>query len=213
MAALAVVYFIVSDKPETPQDTINDNTTQVPQATTTPTISDGVISFSVPTDFALAVTAEQVLAKKQIPPCYEGFDYCIYYNSDFYKDTNFESAGVTINKRPDLKTHDTCLRTLPAGYSTIGSTTAEYPEYFISKFGPLDDAAAGHYATGEDYRIFTDQKCYQFITRLGQSRFENYPVDKVREFPAADATRMLDKLRDIVGGVTLVKADKNIQLP
>ncbi len=213
LAALGVVYFIVSDKPADKNDTISDVTNPAPQASTTQTVSDGTISFVVPTDFVLAVSQAQVLVKKYIPPCDEGFDYCIYYYSDFYKNTNFESAGLSIRRRADLKTSETCLRTLPAGYLTIGSTTAEFPQYSIGKFGPLDDAAAGHYATGEEYRLFTDQKCYQFVLRLGQSRFENYPVGTIQEFTIADSTRMLSRIRDIVSGINLVKAESNLHLP
>src|SRR5437764_619548 len=66
-------------------------------------ISDGTILLNYPsTDFGLAVNPEQILATSYIPPCNPEFNYCLYYNGAEYKGTNFESAGLRIQKRTDM---------------------------------------------------------------------------------------------------------------
>src|SRR5262245_50629843 len=79
---------------------IQISTTTVPGADNTQlagqtlTLAGGEVSIDQPQiPWALAVSADQVLVHSYIPPCEEGFDYCIYYNGDRYVGTNFESAG------------------------------------------------------------------------------------------------------------------------
>lgn len=166
-------------------------------------VSDGTISFVRPADFGLAVTPEQILVNTYIPTCEEGFMYCLYFNADTYEDTNFDGAGVGIRVRSDLTTEAACLTTQPTGYTGQVPKSATHENYAVSTFAPIGDAGAGHYSNGEQYRLFTSGKCYQFDAQVGESQFANYPAGSVMEFTLADRTAVLAKLRGILGGVAL----------
>lgn len=161
-------------------------------------ISDGIISFSVPKDFALAMSVNQILVKAYIPPCNDGFEYCVYYDGPDYKGTNLESAGVSILKRNDLKDVDVCLNTAPQGFdikSTVLSTTS-------SRFGPLGDAAAGHYTSGNMYRVYKNNNtCYEVETRIGLTRYENYPEGDIKKFTDEDFQILNDRLIEFVESI------------
>lgn len=172
-------------------------------ATSSASTSDGMITFSTPQDFGLATTPDQVLAKAYIPPCDQGFDYCLYYNGTAYQGTNFESAGLSIRKRPDLSSQSACLATQPQGYSGLHATSTTQTSYAMSVFGPVGDAGAGHYASGQEYRLFTNATCYQFDTRVGETQFANYPAGSITQFTDAERESMFATLRGILSNITL----------
>jgi hypothetical protein len=182
-------------------------------ATSTSSTSDGIITFSVPHDFALATTPEQILAKAYIPPCDQGFDYCLYYNGTAYTGSNFESAGLTIEKRLDLKTQTACLTTQPAGYSNLHATTTQQTSYSMSVMGPIGDAGAGHYASGQEYRLYTDGSCYQFETRIGETQYGNYPAGSITQFSDAERASLFATLQGILGAITLTRTGATLRLP
>jgi hypothetical protein len=170
--------------------------------------SDGTITFTYsPTKFGLATNPAQILPKSYIPACDENFNYCLYYVGNEYIGTNFESAGVRISKRADLPDEQSCLTTPPAGYEygAISSSTKSADTYSTTVFGGLSDAATGHYSLGSEYRLFvkSNSSCYEFETRIGQSRFENYPAGTIKEFTGADLTKVQADLMDIIHHITL----------
>lgn len=149
------------------------------------TTSDGTISFSRDASFALAVNADQVTTESYIPPCSEGFDYCLFYTGTAFDDTNFDSAGVSITKRDDLSA-STCITAQPEGYTGQTPATHRESSYATSMFSGLGDAGAGHYATDTVYRLSVGESCYEMRTRVGESQFANYPAGTIEEFNAAD---------------------------
>ena len=177
------------------------------------TTSDGVIRFSQPEDFGLAVTSEQVPEGGIIPPCTNEFSYCLYHDGATYENTNFISAGVSIKKRADLPTAPACLTTQPEGYTGLSVSTSTGEGYAMSLFGPLDDAAAGSYSTGEDYRLFASSTCYEFVTRVGESQFTNYPAGIITEFPVTERESLLAVLRGIVNSVILEATGQKVTVP
>lgn len=194
---------------------LSNEKTSVPNASSstaplfTQTVSDGVIIFGIPADFGVAVTKEQALVRSYIPPCDENFDYCVYYSSSTYAGTNFESAGIRVSKRPDLGTEQVCLSAFPDGYSQVPAPNIlKKPSYATSAFAPVGDAATGHYASGTLYRLFAGGACYEFETRIGQSRFENYPAGAIREFTAEDRQELDSKLSQIIENVKLASGEK-----
>ena len=204
LAAIATVFWHTTGNPAATPDTFDTSET---------TVSDGTIHFAIPRDLGLAITSEQILAKAYIPPCDEGFDYCLYYNGHAYDGTNFESAGVGIRKRLDLTSQEACLTTAPEGYERLHATTTEKSAYAMSLFAPLGDAGAGHYASGEEYRLYTAGKCYQFDTRIGETQFANYPEGSIEKFADTERESLAATLRDIVSGITLVDSDAQLTLP
>ena len=138
-----------------------------------------------------------------IPPCDPSFNYCLYYNGLAYKDTNFESAGLRVQKRTDLKTQSACVSTMPSGFTGIKVVTANGPDYATSMFSPLSDAGAGHYALGAEYRLWYSNSCYEFETRIGQTQFANYPAGTIEQFTSANQTDVTAQLQAMLNAVTL----------
>jgi hypothetical protein len=182
-------------------------------STTGETTSNGVFTFARPADFALAVSNVQVATSSYIHPCDTGFDYCLYYNGTAYENTNFDSAGLTIMKRADLTSESTCLNTQPDGYSDLEESTSSSATAPMSLFAPLGDAGAGHYAFGEEYRLYASSTCYQFTTRVAESQFANYPEGTVTEFTQGERQSLLDTLRGIVGDIRLDATGAKLPLP
>jgi hypothetical protein len=172
-------------------------------ASGTQTISDGTISFTVPSDFGLATDQQQILVRSYIPPCDPDFIYCLYYTGIAYQGTNFDSAGMRIDKRTDLTTQSACLTTAPDGYTNFTPTSTIAGDYAVSEFTPLGDAGAGHYSTGTLYRLEYNGACYEFETRIGQSQFANYPSGTIQQFTTADESDLQSEMQNILNGLTL----------
>lgn len=183
--------------------------------TGTQQVSTGVLLFAYQqATFGLATDSEHILVKSYIPPCGDGtsnFDYCLYYTGTAYDGTNFESAGLRIQKRADLTTETSCLQTPPAGYGSSVHASGVYTGvgYTTSGFWPVGDAGAGHSASGELYRLaYTepltgDLICYEFETRIGTTQFGNYPEGSIKEFTTSDRAAVAGTLRGILEHITL----------
>ena len=194
-------------------------TTQVavspsPTATMVPTatpihydqsVSTGTIQVPYSSaDYTLATKLAQVTVKAYIPPCDPVFNYCLFYTGTAYAGTNFESAGLRIQTRADLTTQKTCLNALPTSYTNMTPVIASSSGYVTSVFSPLGDAGAGHYATGAEYRLWTNNSCYEFETRIGQTQFANYPAGSIQEFTTADQADVTAGLNAMINNITLV---------
>lgn len=208
-------------EPPTPGTNTLPNTTEPPRPTPAPstenkTESDGTITFTYsPSVFGIATNSERILVKSYIPPCGDGtnnFNYCLYYKDTAYAGTNFESAGVRIQKRPDLSTETACLHTPPMGLlssNTRANSVYTGVGFATSGFWPISDAGAGHVAGGEIYRLaYTDPLtgdllCYEFETRIGTTQFGNYPAGSIREFTSTDKITVQSALRSILEHITL----------
>jgi hypothetical protein len=178
----------------------------------------GGITFTYATStYGLATNASQLLAHSYIPPCNQGFDYCIYRIGTDYAGTNFESAGLRINARPDLTNEKLCLNTPPAGYdSSIGPTaTTSTDTYSTSVFGNIGDAGAGHYASGSLYRLFvkSNSSCTEFETRIGETQFANYPAGSIQLFTDADRVAVMAELRNMIDSLMLAISQTTLIFP
>lgn len=188
-------------------------------ATTPPaqSVSDGTITFTYDSNFGLATTPSQVTVTSYIPPCDSDFNYCLYYNANTYAGTNFESAGLRIEKRTDLTTQSACLQTAPTGFDSSlkpnGTNTAN-ASYATSVFSNVGQGAAGHLSSGMLYRLFvaSNSSCYEFETRVGQTEFGNYPPGAIKEFTDADNQQVQVQLLNVVQGITL-KGNQLVQFP
>ena len=174
--------------------------------------TDGTISFSYASGFALATSPDQILVKSYIPSCEAGFSYCMYFHGSAYAGTNFESAGVGIAKRTDLKSKTACLSTQPSGYTDLKPVVLLQTGYATSMFAPLSDAGAGHYAHDRLYRLSVGSSCYEIRQRIGQTQLANYPAGTVREFTAADEESVQSALDSILGSITL-KPNRSVTFP
>ncbi len=183
---------------EQPEPQENATTTAPASTHSTPEIT-----FGVPEGYALAITQEQVLVTAYIPPCDPDFDYCIYHYNDEYAGTNFESAGIRIERREDLSATDACLTAQPDGYRNIVPKTSEGVAYGTAVFGPVGDAGAGHSASGNVYRLSTDAVCFELETRIGMSQFQNYEPGTIEEFTQADRDRVEAQLLRVLNSMTL----------
>lgn len=181
----------------------------------TMSVSDGTIKvpYSL-NEFGLATNPDQVLVKAYIPPCDQDFLYCLYYSGSAHKGTNFESAGLSIKSRKDLKDERSCLDAKPEGYEArdIASSTIKAKRYSSVIYPNLGDAALGHYSLGTMYRLFVTDKnsCYEIVTRIGLTRFENYPEGAIKKFTDADLSIMRQKLDSIVNWISLESGESNL---
>ena len=170
---------------------------------TTLVLADGEVLISYPPGFGLAVTQEQLLHDAQIPPCDEGFDYCIYVEPEEFEGTNFSSAGLGIQARTDLTNEADCMLTQPDGYLDLVPIVAGASDFATTLYHGIDQGAAGHYSTGSLGRLYYDSACYQFETRVAQAQFANYPTGTIEEFDAADQARTSDRLMAVMARVAL----------
>ena len=177
------------------------------------TVATPEITFGYSKEFDLAVTVEQVLVNAYIPPCSEGFDYCLYYNAKAYEGTNFESAGVRVNRRADLTTATSCLTTPPEGYDALAPDVTVMGKPSVSRFSALGDAGAGHYASGELYRLWDEPTCFEFETRIGASQYANYAEGTITEFTEGDRTTVMSLLQQILDSVTLTETGQKVVFP
>jgi hypothetical protein len=171
---------------------------------------DGTLTFTMPPIFALAVTQEQVMVEGVIPPCDADFDYCLYIPEALFAGTNFENAGLRIKHRTDLTTREACLAEQPAGYTGIVPVTVEAAVYATALFPGLGDAGAGHYSSGDLYRLFAAERCYEFETRIGQTQIGNYEPGAVRPFTPEDETTVQTAFRALLDSVTLAGGETKL---
>ncbi len=177
-------------------------------------VSMAGITFSYPDDFGLAVTRGQVLVMSYIPTCEDDFDYCLYYDGTEYEGTNFDSAGVRIKKRTDITYENACLNMPPVGYTSLVPRMDKKPSYATSVFSPVGDAGLGHYAKGSVYRLFmATTTCLEFETRIGESQFANYEPGTIEEFTEAKRSHIENKLKTILGGITIVRTGEKVVFP
>lgn len=224
----AVITILYLSRNEIPSNTATSTT---PISTTTAefppfdrSVSDKNIKISFSSqDYGLAVTPEQILARSYIPPCDSNFEYCLYYIGSNFMGTNFESAGLRIQNRADLKTEKSCLNTSPYGFTDtmMPSATTSSQFYSTAKFSNVGQGAAGHYSIGSLYRLFIphintytkgfvkeNSACYEFETRVGQSQFANYPPGAIKEFTTADQQKAADGLMNILRNISLLSGEK-----
>jgi hypothetical protein len=168
-------------------------------------VSDGTVTVQYPSaDFALATNGQQILLNAVIPACDSDFEYCLYFNnSSTFAGTNFESAGLRIEKRPDLKTQAHCLGVEPSGYTTLTPTIATSTGYAISLFGNVGSGAAGNLATDNIYRLAYNGICYEFDARIAQTDFGNYPSGTIQQFTSTDQVNLQSEIQSILNTVTL----------
>ncbi len=178
------------------------------------THSSGQVSWEVPPDFGLAVSKDQVLVKSYIPPCEEGFDYCMYYNLKNFDGTNFESAGVSIGMRDDLLNNEACLTRPPNEYLNFTPEVIKHDNYLVSSFFPIGDAGAGHYSNGKIYRIYLNTgKCIQIGTRIGETQFANYPEGTIKQFGSEDRKYLFSRFDTILNSLKIASTSEPIALP
>jgi hypothetical protein len=204
-----VIFFIAKPSKESAQsnEAVNEEEDIVQ------TVALGEVSFTVPKDFGLAVTKEQILAPSYIPPCDHLFDYCLYFYDDAYQHTNFDSAGIRINRRPDLLSMESCLGTPPDGYNSLLPNIFATSTYRTTLFEPIGDAGAGHYTQGELYRLAHNGNCYEFELRIGESQFANYPEGTVENFTDTDRLAIKTKLKEILSTISLTKTMEAVRFP
>lgn len=179
-------------------------------------VSDGVITAKyLSTDFGLATTLDQILLSPTVvSPCGGGFNYCLYLSTTTYNGSNFESAGVSITKRADLKTEKICTDTPPAGYDASVLPDARKPDtlYTSSVFKNVGDSGAGHVVDGTVYRLFYKQTstCYEVAEKVAYTQYGNYPSGSIKEFTSANKDAVIARLENIVDNMSIKGATTGI---
>lgn len=154
----------------------------------------GVYSFERPEDFGLAIREKQILVKSVIPPCGEGFDYCLYYNGKKYKNTNFETAGIGFYSI-ESESLENCLDQYNGSKENLHTETINGKKFTVFSSG---NAATGHYAKDVVYQTFQNGKCYKFVARIGVSQFQNYEPGTIEKFDREMEDEVRSELRKII---------------
>lgn len=169
----------------------------------THTLAGGSVSFQVPEGFGFSVAGEPLLVQHVVPPCDVGYDACVYLSDDAYVGTNFESAGVRISLRDDLGSQDACLHAQPDGYTGLVPTTDVHAGFATSIFSSIGQGAAGHTSVGELRRLYAQDRCYEFETRVAQTEFGNYDPGAIKRFTDGDQAIVEQQLRGVLRSVAL----------
>ena len=202
-------YWASNSGTQTPTDTATTTPVTINAPDQTLTLAGGKATLAYSSaDFGLATTSAQVTVTSYIPSCDPDFDYCFYYKGNAYAGTNFDSAGVRVKTRTDLKTQNQCLTTPPSGYTNMTPTIATSTDYATATFTPVGDAGAGHYASGSLYRLEYSGSCYEFETRIGATQYANYPAGTIQEFTDADQATVSSMLMGIVSSLTTASSSK-----
>lgn len=172
-------------------------------AATTMTLTGGDITLSYPADFGLAVSQEQLLVDSSVPLCDEGFDYCIYLKSGAYDGTNFDGAALGVTVRDDLDYEAACLLEQPEGYSQLEPVIDGGVGHATSTFPQVGQGAAGHVTNGAIYRLYFEDACYEFESRVAKAQYENFEPGAVERFDDSDLQAVRGQLREIVATVAL----------
>jgi hypothetical protein len=213
IAVIALVAWIYWSPRMVPEPLGSGAATSTESVVLDKTVSDGTITVGYPSkEFGLAASKEEILVTAYIPPCDENFNYCLYYRGSAYEGTNFESAGLRIKRRDDLKNETSCLTTPPSGYTSINPHVASSTGYATSLFPSLGDAGAGHYANGDLYRLSYRGACYEFETRVGASQYMNYPAGTIHEFGAEGQAAVFEMLAGILKTIML-PSDTHVAFP
>ena len=213
IVAFWLLYPLIQDRKPVGQPAVPQSFTTSSSPVFGQSISDGTITISYPSsDFGLAVNQNQLFVHAYIPPCNQGFNFCLYYNASTYQGTNFESAGIAINNlSASLPTTQACLNTPPDGYTNISPTsTISHANYSVSLFANLGNAAVGHYATDNIYRLAYGKQCYEFDARIGETQFANYPAGSIKLFTKSDYNFVESELQSILNTITLPGGEKVI---
>jgi len=170
-------------------------------------LSGGDVTLHYPADLLLATAEDEVQASSTIPPCDDGFEYCLYVPQAAYENTNFRAAGMVIRPRPDLSAPISCLLTQPSGYVGLQPGLAVDQDgsgnLSTARFGDLTDGAAGTYATSEARRLWSGGECYDFTVRVVESQFGNYPAGSIEEFTTEDRRAVLGEFFDVLNGLSV----------
>lgn len=215
VVAIIAAISIFHNRATAPVVDTNNGTATTTTTSFDKTISDGTITVGYPSaQWGLATNPAQILVKSYIPSCSENFNYCLYYTGSDYKGTNFESAGLRIEKRVDLTTERTCTNTPPEGFDASMKPTATHSEneYASSAFSNVGDAAAGHMASGSLFRLYvrSNSSCYEFETRVGQTQYANYPEGSIKQFTPAAQAALEAEIQQVINSVSLPSGTKNL---
>ena len=187
-------------EPEQPKSNHSKETTVKKEQISNKHVSTGgAYSFERPKDFGLAVNPQQILVKSVIPPCPEGFDYCLYYNGKKYENTNFESAGVgfyVLKSMGEIPCFS--VEKYQGRKENLHTETINGMQFTVFSSG---DAATGHYANDVVYQTFQNGACYQFVARIGSSQFANYDAGSIEKFDKKMEAEMRETLKEIIRGI------------
>lgn len=160
-------------------------------------------SFKFSKDFEFIESQKNrdaITASSYIPACDpETSVACLIYDKQkYYPNTNFDSAGFSVNRITTAKDATTCASLKDRGYTNRVMTkqTINATEFDTATLG---DAATGHYLSEKVFRTFSNDTCFEIGLRVSQSNFDNYdPSLGVKEFTKADEAAVWQKLDSVL---------------
>lgn len=120
---------------------------------------------------------------------------CIYFASSTYPNSNFNSAGISLNVISDKKSETDCYALNPYERS-LGSDQVIRGVTF--KTFVAGDAAMSHQSGGTDYRTFHNNTCFEITTRINTSTFEVYAEGSIVRFTDMERQELENTIKKIV---------------
>jgi hypothetical protein len=147
------------------------------QVATTRTIDIGLLTLHYPSRFHVATYPDGSLPATYIPLCRERFSVCVYVKGD---DQEFTGAAVRVDSTP-VTSRDECLRPTGPEQPPVVRVEQTYALSAIRHYDP-GESGFGHYASGELYRLFVGNSCYELEARLiWQARQPRLTKDLTRD--------------------------------
>lgn len=141
-------------------------------------ISDRTVRMFYTKEYSLASYLYEVPTQFLSSPCAEGFLYCVYYVGSAYDQSNFDSAGFSMIRFPDMFEYmmpSDCV-TDKANHTdsyTAGGDVARIESY------------PDHTVTTHSHRLLVGNNCYEFVSRIS--------VRNDQEFDSADLEKTFDR--------------------
>ncbi len=151
-----------------------------------------------PEEANILIDHTQMTSTGYNPTCDSTFGLiCFFLPDTAYPESNFKGAGVSINLLPDKKTEADCLapraelpEQLPAQTTIINGVS--FAKYLAS------DAAMSHQSSGDTFRTFHNNQCFEITTRINTTSFEVYELGTIDRFTDVQKTELKTTLDQVV---------------
>lgn len=146
-------------------------------------------------DMVFVADKEKIQLLGYIPLCDpETSLACIVYPESLLPGRNFQGGGVAVGILSGRTSEAACL----ASENEMGAeapVTIGGHSFAAFRYG---DAAMSHQSSGENYRAFVNNRCYQISTRINTTTFEVYEAGTIQRFTDAERAMVAQKLQEVV---------------
>jgi hypothetical protein len=157
--------------------------------------------FKYPDNFQLEtkLTVEQKNQVSDYSPICDESDVapCLYYVGNDYKNTNFGSAGFSVDRSTD-PTKEECIKTISSSLSTTTPVSINDVIFYYDLDG---GGGLGHFVGGRNYRTYYNGACWQLSAKVSGVNYETLKEANpgVKEF---DDAILFDDMKRVISTFT-----------